>query len=224
MEKIKTIWQKCVNWLQQDEEWIWVAGYKGVYNNMEDEEGFQYKPNVKYAVDGWFSRCNSFKFSLSVEDVDKHYCWCEKHNRYFRVMAFVRVSEFERYNEDNLTELHAKQIVLKEEITCGEEIFNYIIARGYRSAFRIETLQDMRNVWELGPDEYVPLRYMELMHSAYSVGFKRIFVKKVYNEYVQSYPYSIALKHMLGKINEANAYMKENIAHDTAVYLLMKDL
>jgi hypothetical protein len=222
MGKIKTVWQK---WLQQEEEWIWVAGYKGVRNNMEDDEGFQYEPNVKYAIDGRFSRHNSFKFSLSIEDVDKHYCWCDKHNRYFRVMAFVRASEFERYNEDGLTELHAKQIVLKDEITCSEEIFNYVMTRGYRSAFRSETPQDIRNVWEAGPDEYVPCKYAELMNDDYySKAFACVFVKKVYDIYVTNNPYSVVLRYVTEAIKAANALAEEHVSKDMAVYLLMKNL
>ena len=226
MKKIKEYWTMIQEKLGliDTEEWIWVAGYKGVYNNMEDKDGFQYEPNVKYAVDGRFGKRNSFKFCLSVEDVDKQYCWCDKHNRYFEVMAFVRASEFDRYSDGDITELHAKRIVLKEEITCGNEIFNYVMMRGYRSAFRIETLRDMQMAWELGPDEYVPLKYTELMHNDYSESFKRLFVKKVYDAYVSNFPYSTVIKLMVNKIKEANAYIEENVSKDIAVYLLMKDI
>ena len=131
------------------EEWIWVEGFKGLdyqmrgYGNFQYELGKTYEENDKEII-----ACHSgFHFCLNLDDVMEYYHYMSNSftNRYFKVKALVRKSDYEKYGtEDNsallttrvnsvgtltstkIDKLVAKSIILLEEIPKEEIWTKYI--------------------------------------------------------------------------------------------------
>ena len=103
------------------EEWIWVDGYKGTDRDMKCN-GYQYILGQRHNMEGGFHLCRDLK------DVFQYY-GVEKGNRFFKVKALVRKSDFEEYGNVRAdynwymphhlairNKLVAKSIVLIEEV------------------------------------------------------------------------------------------------------------
>ena len=128
------------------EEWIWVEGFKGLdyqmrgYGNFQYELGKTYEENDKEII-----ACHSgFHFCLNLDDVMEYYHYMNNSftNRYFKVKALVRKSDYEKYRTTDdirsnlptyiykssirIDKLVAKSIILLEEIPKEEIWTKYI--------------------------------------------------------------------------------------------------
>lgn len=98
-----------------EQEWIWVDAYKGTDANMRCK-GKQYRMNVEDAYTGkialgskGYHVCTDLKHCFKTYDYDFS-------NRFFKVKALVKASEYQHRNPNNTT-LVAKAIKFVEEIT-----------------------------------------------------------------------------------------------------------
>lgn len=122
---------------QEDEEWIWVDGYKGTQSDMRCNE-YQYELGKQFDMPEGvpIEDCKSgFHFCLNLRDVFDYYRIGEG-RRFFKVSALVRKKDFENYgkptNESggfgfwyhipNRNKLAAKSIIFTKELT-PDEIF-----------------------------------------------------------------------------------------------------
>lgn len=121
----------------EEEEWIWVDGYKGTSADMTAYDNFQYKLNEMYAKDDdvEIEACkNGFHFCRDLKDVFE-YCSINKSNRFFKVRALVRKKDYEKYDtvvqctglfgryRERVNKLAAKKIILERELTADEIFF-----------------------------------------------------------------------------------------------------
>lgn len=195
-----------------EEEWVWVEGYKGVDENMQGYDGFQYEINIEYSVDGEVIVCrNGLHFSLNLKDAFKYKdCFSD---RFFKVKAYVRKRDLDRYGRYDLyslsatrsDKLAAQKIILTEEITNTAEMVG-TICEMYPI---IETISDLKQVKMLGYEKFKNNKCKEKLSKYFSELFAEIFVDK------QSY-------NLVSKTNELVAYMEEGISKDVAIYLVMK--
>lgn len=121
------------------EEWIWVEGYKGTDKDMKCRD-FQYVMNTQFDMpeDMLIKKCHSgFHLCLHLSDVFDFYNIGDG-NRFFKVKALVRKSDYENYNNDNYITLNinafsmynyapnknrklaSKSIIFTEEVSADE--------------------------------------------------------------------------------------------------------
>ena len=94
MSTIKTV---------EEEEWIWVKGFKGTDKNMSCK-GYQYELGKQFDLDEDLepSVChNGFHFCKKLENVFKFYKIGDG-NRFFEVEALVKKSDLEPKNKSNV--------------------------------------------------------------------------------------------------------------------------
>lgn len=128
---------------QSEEEWIWVQGYKGTDKNMRCRD-YQYELCKKHDMpdDAKIEKCDSgFHFCTELKSVFDFYR-VEKSNRFFKVSALVRKSDYEmtlkeieneKYNRNRSMwyiptspdKLAAKSIIFTQEVT-NEELFEVL--------------------------------------------------------------------------------------------------
>ena len=122
----------------EEEEWIWVEGYKGTDKDMKCL-GYQYELGAQYNMpdDDSVLVCKSgFHLCLKLNDVYDYYP-IGNGNRFFKVKALVRKSDKDRYNTSSYTidgvryyigennnKLAAKSIVFLSELTSDEILAN----------------------------------------------------------------------------------------------------
>lgn len=85
----------------ETEEWIWVDGFKGTDSNMCCR-GEQFEIGKTYSMpeDAEIKTCSSgYHLCLKLEDVFGYY-EIKNNNRFFKVMALVRKSDYENYSSD----------------------------------------------------------------------------------------------------------------------------
>lgn len=103
------------------EEWIWVEGYKGTDKDMKCR-GYQFSLNSKYDMPEGeaINLCHSgFHFCLNLPSVFGYYPISDN-NRFFKVNALVRKSDY-NYVKDSLNnKLAAKSIIFTSELTNSE--------------------------------------------------------------------------------------------------------
>lgn len=84
----------------ESEEWIWVDGYKGTKSDMTCN-GYQYELGKRYVMppDEDIVECASgFHLCLILNDVFDYYS-IHNNNRFFKVKALVRKSDYEEYGK-----------------------------------------------------------------------------------------------------------------------------
>lgn len=84
-----------------DETWIWVEGFKGTNKDMQGHDNYQFEIGKRYDMpeDVKIVDCHAgFHLSLKMADVFKHYDIGDG-NRFFKVRALVRKSDYEKYGE-----------------------------------------------------------------------------------------------------------------------------
>lgn len=119
-----------------EEEWIWVEGYKGVTKDMKGRNDFEYILHKRYSMPKEEVDCcaSGYHFSLTLHDVFKYYNVCKGH-RFFKVQALVKKSDYAKYgvllfkatvyadklaSTDCFDKLAAASIVLTEEVGIDE--------------------------------------------------------------------------------------------------------
>jgi hypothetical protein len=127
----------------EPEQWIWVEGYKGTNKDMKCLD-FQYELGVQYDMpdDKPIEECKSgFHLCLKLQDVYSYYNIGDG-NRFFKVKALVRKSDFDKYGDTCDTpyilngmsfnfgftknKLTSKSIIFLSELTV-DEIFKNVI-------------------------------------------------------------------------------------------------
>lgn len=209
------------------EEWVWVDGYKGLDENMQGYENFQYELNKEYCIEGDVKECsNGFHFCLNMAHVLKYYPF-EAHetNRYFKVRGLVRKKDLDEYGTyyrnsyhwfDNMHDkLVAKKIVVVEEITYDELVIDAI---NKKHNIEINNVDEYNEIRKTGWNTWIKNKCTSMIDGKYSQAFIQIFTDKVYTSYGSDW--RIVQKYF----EEAAAYVEEGVSKDVAVYLLMKDL
>ena len=129
-----------------DDEWIWVKGYKGTHADMicDPEPGvsMQYELGKHYVIEGEPKLCeNGFHFCMLLEDVLSSFYGSniisgEKRNRFFECEALVRKKDALNYGKIvnglysyQVNKLVAKEIVLLQEVST-EDLLDAIHKRG----------------------------------------------------------------------------------------------
>lgn len=128
--KVDDIVNDVINENQEPEEWIWVEGYKATKADMTCQD-YQYELGKQHDMPEYAKivECHSgFHLCSRLEDVFTYYS-IGKGNRYFKVKALVRKSDYERskiafknnsyiaYKSDKLT---SKSIIFESELTPHE--------------------------------------------------------------------------------------------------------
>lgn len=151
IEKPKEVVKPILEMKEKPEEkWIWVEGFKGLDYQTRGHGNFQYELGKTYEEnDKEIIVCHSgFHFCLNLDDVMKYYRYMNNSftNRYFKIRALVRKSDYEKYaTEDNsalltmyvkttgatqvstkIDKLVAKSITILEEIPKEEIWEKYI--------------------------------------------------------------------------------------------------
>lgn len=118
---------------EEEEKWIWVEGYKGVYANLTARNNFQYEIGREYSMDedAEIETCRSgFHLCLYLEDVFRHYRIGDG-NRFFKVKALVREKDCVNYGRpaepfysSRNDKLAAKSIILERELTLDEIFYD----------------------------------------------------------------------------------------------------
>ena len=149
---------------KEEEEWIWVEGYKAVYHDMSAKHGdMKYEIGETYTLDGKVELCRSgYHFCLKPEHVNGYY----SHGRLFKVRGEVRKSDYDKFGPDGtyntmnggtwtpagyrmggyitVDKLAARSIVLVEEVTDLDIL---------KTVFAFPPFCDTLEDWE----EYVPI-------------------------------------------------------------------
>ena len=145
--------------LEKTEEWIWVEGYKGTDKDMKCRD-FQYELGKTYDIpkDEKIEACKGgFHLCLKLNDVFSYYDIGDG-NRFFKVRALVRKSDYEQYGTypdpgyttiyghrmrnpftSRIDKLAAKSIEFISELT-PDEIFNKSYA-AWTDEDKLEALQ-----------------------------------------------------------------------------------
>lgn len=120
---------------KNNEEWIWVEGYKGTDKDMRCHD-YQFEMSKCHDITNGeeIVECqNGFHLCLDLEDVFPHYS-VGKGNRFFKVSALVRKSDAEEYGKNYKTsgrvgaypwiqrrsKLVSKSIIFTRELTVDE--------------------------------------------------------------------------------------------------------
>ena len=206
-------------------KWVWVEGYKGMYEDMTAYGGFQYELNKIYTIEGEINSCttlgktNGFHFSLNMDDVFKYYKLMDN-NRFFKVKGLVKQSELNKYGDveyyfiDSLIidKLVAKEIIIEEEIT-DEELFKLsknFLNRWYSS--KELTLEEFKMIKRIGITRFKANEFKKM--------FKELDLSDLLIEIIIEGKSDEQLEKLykLGK-----ALRVENVSNDIFIYLLLKN-
>ena len=179
---------------EEPEEWIWVEGYKGTDKDMCCR-GTQFELGKRYDMpeDAEISVCSSgYHLCLNLSDVFGYYN-IEKANRFFKVRALVRKSEYEAYNSEcsdgytmwqwamwsiqSRDKLASKSIEFIKECTM-DEIFadcGYDEVKDWTDERKKQALVDGIAKVKKEIEEYE--RAIELIDLGYSVTFSKYIAK-----------------------------------------------
>jgi hypothetical protein len=169
------------------EEWIWVEGYKGTDKDMKCRD-YQYTLGELHNMpnDAKIEECESgFHMCRDLKDVFKYYD-VGRGNRFFKVRALVRKSDYERYGQETARSIEmrdlyrshylysrdpeyydkmaARSIVLEEELTV-DDIFRVCYKYvndwddKYKKLALTENIRTAKNVMQL--DKLTELGYSE---------------------------------------------------------------
>lgn len=177
-----------------DDEWIWVKGYKGTNANMvcDPEPGvsMQYELGKHYVIDGEPKLCeNGFHFCMLLEDVLSSFYKFnlisrEKRNRFFECEALVRKKDaldygkmvYDDFLQYTINKLVAKEIVLLREVPT-EDLLAAIHKRG--SYLWIDTAEEFDSIESR--DDYsvfAKKKALRLLGGKYNEAFATYFLEK----------------------------------------------
>lgn len=200
-------------------EYIWVDGYKGTSKDMQGYNNFQYELGKEYTCEGAPQICeNGFHFSLTLDDVFDYVKLWETQNRFFKVKALVRKSDYERYGHldisgfcvGKINKLVAKSIILQSEITSSE-LYQFAIQNN--SYLRL-----------LSEDEFESIRAA----NSFKDGVLNVCVKRLDGKYSPTFIIALFLEsnndisNFIKTVNKAEALYNEGVSPDMRAYLLMK--
>ena len=211
--------------LQNQEEWVYVEGIKGMTEDMKGYDNFQFEVGKTYIKDGLIEICkNGFHLSLNLEDVLHHYGIC-KGNRFFKVRALVRKKDLDEYGTitevDNFfygkqkiikNKLVSKEIEILEEFSDEELFEEYKEMKSGKSKW-IEDIDDFKYCRKHGENKLaeaklnvklIVLGVNELLVNILTKDFNDIKSREIFVDYVE-------------------ALSKENISRDMFIYLITEE-
>lgn len=211
--------------LQNQEEWVYVEGIKGMTKDMKGYDDFQFEVGKTYIKDGLIEICkNGFHLSLNLEDVLHHYGIC-KGNRFFKVRALVRKKDLDEYGTitevDNFfygkqkiikNKLVSKEIEILEEFS-DEELFEEYKEMKDKKSKWIEDIDDFIYCRKHGENKLVEaklnvklivLGINELLVNILTKDFNSLKSREIFVDYVE-------------------ALSKENISRDMFIYLITEE-
>ena len=211
--------------LQEQEEWVYVEGIKGMTEDMKGYDNFQFEVGKTYIKDGLIEICkNGFHLSLNLEDVLHHYGIC-KGNRFFKVRALVRKEDLDKYGTvteiDNFfygkqkiikDKLVSKEIEILEELSDEELFEEYKKMESGKSKW-IEDIDDFKYCRKHGENKLaeaklnvklIVLGVNELLVNILTKDFNDIKSREIFVDYVE-------------------ALSKENISRDMFIYLITEE-
>ena len=211
--------------LQNQEEWVYVEGIKGMTKDMKGYDNFQFEVGKTYIKDGLIEICkNGFHLSLNLEDVLHHYGIC-KGNRFFKVRALVRKKDLDEYGTitevDNFfygkqkiikNKLVSKEIEILEELS-DEELFEEYKKMESEKSRWIEDIDDFKYCRKHGENKLaetklnvklIVLGINELLVNILTKDFDSVKSREIFVDYVE-------------------ALSKENISRDMFIYLITEE-
>ena len=186
---------------------------------MQGYNNFQYELGKEYTCEGAPQICeNGFHFSLTLDDVFDYVRLWETQNRFFKVKALVRKSDYERYGRldisgfcvGRINKLVAKSIILQSEITSSEL---YQLAIQNNSYLRL-----------LSEEEFESIRAA----NSFKDGVLNVGVKRLDGKYSSTFIIALFLEsnndisNFIKTVNKAEALYNEGVSPDMRAYLLMK--
>ena len=211
--------------LQNQEEWVYVEGIKGMTKDMKGYDEFQFEVGKTYIKDGLIEICeNGFHLSLNLEDVLHHYGICQG-NRFFKVKALVRKEDLDKYGTiievDNFfygkqkiikNKLVSKEIEILEEFSDKELFEEYKEMKSGKSKW-IEDIDDFKYCRKHGENKLaeaklnvklIALGINELLVNILTKDFDNVKSREIFVDYVE-------------------ALSKENISRDMFIYLIIEE-
>lgn len=211
--------------LQEQEEWVYVEGIKGMTEDMKGYDDFQFEVGKTYIKDGLIEICkNGFHLSLNLEDVLHHYGIC-KGNRFFKVRALVRKKDLDEYGTitevDNFfygkqkiikNKLVSKEIEILEELS-DEELFEEYKEMKDKKSKWIEDIDDFKYCRKHGENKLaeaklnvklIVLGVNELLVNILTKDFDSIKSREIFVDYVE-------------------ALSKEQLSRDMFIYLIIEE-
>lgn len=182
-EKLNAIYGARIEEKHEEEEWIWVDGYKGMSSDMTAYGAFKYELNKMYAMpeDAEIKECESgFHLCLDLADVFG-YVNIGGGNRFFKVRALVRkkdVTNYERRKHSpsytflygRYDKLAAKQILIERELNPSEIL--------YQDKYADWTPYEMNLALEKGvPEAKSYHAFYKLVEAGYSETFAKYVSK-----------------------------------------------
>lgn len=214
-----------------EDKYIWVEGYKGTDENMICQGQYpsyslikvisyrtEYELNKQFDLDDEPETCaNGFHFCLNLKDVLGYYKFNFK-NRFFKVKAYVKESDYERAKNSEDTKIAAKSIILTEEIIVD-----------YESVFESGCLTYWSgdDKYEMSKEEFedvVVKHTYKTVEEMCEDKFKERMIKCGYSEtftFVLSNKYSSDICKLMCTLEKAKAFADEKVSKDMAVYLLL---
>ena len=211
--------------LQEQEEWVYVEGIKGMTKDMKGYDNFQFEVGKTYIKDGLIEICkNGFHLSLNLEDVLNHYGLC-RGNRFFKVRALVRKKDLDEYGTitevDNFfygkqkiikNKLVSKEIEILEELS-DEELFEEYKKMESEKSRWIEGIDDFKYCRKHGENK---LAEAKLNVKLMVLGVNELLVKILTKDFD-----SVKSREIF--VDYVEALSKENISRDMFIYLITEE-
>lgn len=211
--------------LQEQEDWIWVEGIKGMTKDMKGYDNFQFEVGKTYIKDGLIEICkNGFHLSLNLKDAMCHYGLC-KGNRFFKVRALVRKEDLDKYG--TITEIdnyfYGKQKIIKnklvsKEIEILEELSNEELFEEYNKfesgkSRWIEDIDDFKYCRKHGE---IKLAENKLNAKLVLLGINELLVNILTKDFID-----IKSREMF--VDYVEALSKEQLSKDMFIYLIIEE-
>jgi len=208
-----TVKEEKIKETDQQEEWIWVEGYKGTDKNMMCRD-VQYELNKTFKYEGKISLCDSgFHFCKYLNDVFGYYDLLNG-NRFFKVKALVKRAEYRSINNQiysiygysiSDSKMVAKEIILLKELDYKD------LKRSIEKRYpMIETEEEYMNCADYGS-----LCKHKFLSKMKKLGFSELFSQIQYDDIESE-------ADLLKYLRHAEAYQEENISKDMMIYYLEK--
>lgn len=212
--------------LQEQEEWVWVDGIKGMTKDMKGYDGFQFEVGKTYIKDGLIEKCkNGFHFSMNLEDTIFYY-ELFKENRFFKVKALVRKEDLDEYGGEEEIENHfyfgkakykinklvSREIKIIEELS-NEELFEEYKKMESRKSKWIEDIDDFKYCRKHGENK---LAENKLNAKLVLLGINELLVNILTKDFID-------IKSREIFVDYVEALNKEQLSRDVFIYLIIEE-
>lgn len=223
----------------EEDEYIWVEGYKGTPGNMICTNTYfkvvnglpcnkvneqKYELNKEVSLDdgkGPKTCKNGFHFCLKLEDVFAYYKY-DFSNRYFKVRGYVKKEDYDNIKDKSNTKLAAKKIILYEEIFPEyddvKDCLKYVFKdnkNAYTYQMPKELFEDINNS-DLTLNDFIR-KYVN--DGMIALGYSSTFVMLLVDKYKED----IDIARIMHMYTMAKAFKEEGVSVDMAVSMLLKE-